>query len=118
MGFENCQFSHEVHRSSVLSLICKGHQNIVNSVIVNEEFIFSGSLDSSAKQWDKTSGSLIQTFSIASSAKPQISSLAYWKEYLFTATNYPNNFLLQWRLSDGSIYKKYEGSISQYIDVC
>jgi hypothetical protein len=76
-----------------------------------ENFIFSAGVESSAAQFDKTSGNLVRKFSIDSSL--QVASVAVSEDgqWLFTGSQDPTAFLVQWSISDGTRIRNLEGSL-------
>jgi WD40 repeat protein len=89
-----------------------GHKDFVK-IVLSGNFLFSGSGDSFAKQWDKTTGELIRNFEIV--VGEAIMSLAVSEDgqFLYTGTTGGTGFvsyLIQWRISDGSQLKAFQGS--------
>jgi WD40 repeat protein len=66
--------------------------------------LFSASYDSTAAQFDKTSGNLIKKFSFDSPLQIQVISVALSGDgqWLFSGTQDPTALLAQWRISDGT----------------
>jgi WD40 repeat protein len=78
-----------------------------------ENYVFSASGDCTAKQWDKTTGQLIQTFSmiIPGDSAYVVFSVAVSEDgiYLITGTGSVNELVNQWRIADGAKLGSYQG---------
>jgi WD40 repeat protein len=90
-------------------LLILGHQNEIRAIKLLGNFVFSASADSTAQQWDKTTGTSIKAFSVTQTER--LSSLAVSEDgtFLFTGSSGPNSFLAQWRVSDGTFVKSLNG---------
>jgi WD40 repeat protein len=77
-------------------------------IVLYENFLFSASADSTAAQFDKTSGNLIRKFS--GSSPWQVVSVAVSSDgqWLFTGSQNTEQ-LLQWKVSDGNRVRTMEG---------
>jgi WD40 repeat protein len=95
----------------------KGHSEIVRQIILFENFLFSASFDSTAAQFDKTTGKLIRRFSV--DTPRQVASVAASADgqWLFTGIGLgdPNANLVQWRVFDGSRVRTMNGVFESFI---
>jgi WD40 repeat protein len=87
----------------------EGHTERVSSIVLFENFLFSSGLDSTAREWDKTTGVLLRVFTTSISS--QVSSVAVSEDgqFLFTGTIIAGSYIIQWRILDGSIVRTLDG---------
>jgi WD40 repeat protein len=93
-------------------LLNEGHTDAVRQIVLSEDFMFSASLDSSAKQWNKNNAELIKSFSVTPGKNVYSVAVSAGGEFLFTGTQDSSAALLQWRISDGARMRSFQGSIS------
>jgi predicted NACHT family NTPase len=74
---------------------CRGHQNSVASITVSAEWLYSGSIDNTVKQWEIATGRCIQTFS---DHKYSVRSIAVTGEWLFSSSR---DTVKQWEIATG-----------------
>jgi WD40 repeat protein len=86
----------------------KGHSQSVVFIFLHGDFLFSSSMDASALQWDKTTGAIINRFYTTPTAI-SVTCLLANSEFLFIGTQQTVLLLIQFRLSDGSTIKTFEG---------
>jgi WD40 repeat protein len=71
-------------------------------IILYDDFLYSASLDSSARQWDKNTGMLIKSFTIATPMQVFSVDVSEDGQFLFTGTQDSAAFLIQWGVSDSA----------------
>jgi WD40 repeat protein len=93
------------------SILLLGNRGFIRPVFVTENFLFTGGQFSDVKQWNKETAELIRLFS-GLSPDMEISALKISEDYLFVGSRDPAYFLIQWRVSDGSIVRGYPRTVS------
>jgi WD40 repeat protein len=86
-----------------------GHKDVVRSIDVYSNRLYSGSFDSTVREWDMNGG-LLRTYSVSASDK--INCLVVDGEYLYAGVTSFNKRLVQWRISDGLLVKSFDGFTS------
>jgi WD40 repeat protein len=94
----------------LIHLLCQGHKNNVNWILTTDQYLFSASQDSTAKQWDKISGQLIKTFTTSANEMTYV-AISEDLQYLFTASQ---KGIIKWRISDGSTVQTFNGLLLKH----
>ncbi|WP_309728612.1 hypothetical protein [Chamaesiphon sp. OTE_75_metabat_556] len=83
---------------------CRGHQSWVNSIAISGEWLFSGSIDNTVKQWEIATGRCLQTFS---GHQNSVTSIAMSGKWLFSGSS--DNTVKQWEIATGRCLQTFCG---------
>jgi WD40 repeat protein len=83
---------------------CRGHQDLVSSIAISGEWLFSGSHDKTVKQWEIATGRCFQTFS---GHQDLVNSIAVSGKWLFSSSH--DKTIKQWEIATGSCIQTFSG---------
>jgi WD40 repeat protein len=88
--------------------------DFIRWITLYDSFIFSAGTDGKAKQWDKSTGEFVRTFTLE--RLQSISSVVVSSDgrFLLMATTTDFASLIQFKLSDASLVKIFEGTKKLY----
>jgi WD40 repeat protein len=83
---------------------CRGHQDLVSSLAVSGEWLFSGSHDGTVKQWETNTGQCLKTFS---GYQVAVTSISVSRKWLFSGGS--DKTVKQWEIGKGYCLHTFHG---------
>jgi WD40 repeat protein len=91
---------------------CRGHQSWVNSIAVSGEWLYSGSIDNTVKQWEIATGRCLQTFI---GHQNSVKSIVVSGGWLFSGSH--DNTVKQWEIATGRCLQAFIGHQTSVISI-